>query len=546
MALQSPVGITSSYRPEGSLSARQPGPTYTTAGTIYDPSSSQPLQPPTRRGRSLKWNSGLPPDLTLLPKSLLSALPLHPHASTRAAAPSLQYSPLQQNYDRAVSPGIESLKPSVDGVAAQTPRTFTANMRMEAPSDQQKRSELSDDEDEESELRMKPLLNMPVKSLHNLASYPNPNQKIAQKVILRGVRSNLGSSSLSGPEGYGSRFASTRDEDNSRQRESAFHAGLKPPVVDLADKRSTQDLQFVNHGQMRASLHRSNTEGSLSEEQNSYTTLASGPGAPRPLTAGPPGQRQYRPSTFDTTFKALRAKEMSFGIPDGASSPRIEHDASSTDMSEKEMTPHDYMSALRSESTPFDPKDDFGTDGSSWVQGHEVTAWQREYPEPYFNGHNTSPGGWGGQRAFSPFPENEQFSAQPSVNMSTEGMLSIEDRSRARQEYVEAAWKSGQSFGVSLQIRTASKRNAPGVIGDKSILKGSQNGSHGEHISIDEANRMTVAEHSKPLLELVLASLDRNLSWSRFSTPDPSLVDDSPEGLKSFFGNSHKDNRDSQ
>jgi hypothetical protein len=414
-------------------------------------------------------------------------------------------------------------------------------MRIEATSDQQKRSEISDDEDEESELRMKPLLNMPVKSLHNLASYPNPNQKVAQKVILRGVRSNLGSSSLSGPEGYGSKFASTRDEDNSRLR-----AGLKPPVVDLSDKRSSQDLQFVNHGQMRASLHRSNTEGSLSEEQNSYTTLASGPGAPRPLTAGPPGQRQYRPSTFDTTFKALRAKEMSFGIPDGASSPRIEHDASSTGMSEKGLTPQDYMSALRSDSTPFDPKDDFGTDGSSWAQGHEISAWQRDFPEPYFNGQNTSPGGWGGQRAFSPFPENEQFSAQPNVNMSAESMLSIEDRSRARHEYVEAAWISGQSFGVSLQKRTSTKRNAPGVIGDKSSLKASQNGTHGDHISIDEANRMTVADHSKPLLELVLASLDRNLSWSRFSTPDPSLVDDSPEGLKSFFENSHKDNKDSR
>jgi hypothetical protein len=86
--------------------------TYTTAGTIYNPSSSQRLQPPARRGRLLKATSEFdnlkfvnPP----LPRHQPDALHrLYMSESLAQTQPppdqQISYEPLQQNYDRAVSP----------------------------------------------------------------------------------------------------------------------------------------------------------------------------------------------------------------------------------------------------------------------------------------------------------------------------------------------------------------------------------------------------------------------------------------------------------
>ncbi|KAK0390911.1 hypothetical protein NLU13_0414 [Sarocladium strictum] len=544
MALQSPINLSSSYRPESSVVSRPPGPTYTTAGTIYNPNSTQPLQPPTRRGRSLKWNSGLPPDLTLLPKSLLSALPIHPHGSTRPVLP-LRYSPLQQNYDRAISPSLDSAKPVLEGMTAQTPRLFAASMRSEALDDQKKQDESNgDDEDdeEEDELRMKALQNMPVKSLHNLASYPNPNQKIAQKVILRGVRSNLASTAILGLEARGPNSAGVQEDFMLKRREPCPHAAPtsqdSPNFPDSAEMgtQSKQDLQFVNHGQMRASLYRSNTEGSFQDEQVGYTTLASGPGVPRPLTAGPPGQRQYRPSTFDTTFKALRAKDMSFGMRDGASSPWLEQDALSSNMSDADRTSRDRMSVLLGDSTPFDPDEDFRTDGAQWHPSNESLAWQSVHSLPYLHRQMAGASGLDPNRASSPlsgeYSTSRQFSSQPAFNAPR----TAEERLADRLSTVTSAWHSGQHSIFANDPRGGARSSGPGVIGDKSFPRANTDCRREHSLSMQEANNMSAAEHSRPLLELVLDSLERNLSWSHFSTPEPSLIDESAEGNKSLFG----------
>lgn len=165
--------------------------TYTTAGTIYNPSSSQRLQPPARRGRLLKAtsefdsirfvNSPLPrhqPDP-------LQRLYMSENLAQTQPPPDLpiSYEPLQQNYDRAVSPvNAQDQAPGMSwSTGLQSPAALFdvkgKGIAVDANS--------SDDEDG---IITGALMSMPVKSLQNLASYPNPNQKKAQKALLRGIK----------------------------------------------------------------------------------------------------------------------------------------------------------------------------------------------------------------------------------------------------------------------------------------------------------------------------------------------------------------------
>lgn len=157
----------------------------------------------------------------------------------------LHYSPLQQNTDRAVSPHNVNFKfgmPSVSFVSTASAEgvgcdkyddTNTSNQSMEAEGD-----DLEND-------TMKHLKQMSTKTLTNLASYENPKQKCAQKIL---------SAARSAP------VSSGRTRVDQVSVGSCFQ-----------------------------------TDGAGGETTNTMTyrsILAKGPGAPQPLTAGPPGLRQ--------------------------------------------------------------------------------------------------------------------------------------------------------------------------------------------------------------------------------------------------------------
>ncbi|KAL7796472.1 hypothetical protein V8C37DRAFT_408330 [Trichoderma ceciliae] len=331
------------FSPNSAASASaSPHPTYTTAGTIYNPSSSQRLQPPTRRGRLLKSTSdttGFPIDHTKLGylRASLSDLPLSVKLDYAILQLQNQYGPLQQNYDRAVSPvNSPAHKPRM---AAQAPQPYLFHRRP-YPNEPGHRSPClplfdkanskpaavdissSDDEDDTS---TNALMNMTVKSLQNLASYPNPNQKSAQKALLRGTRPKTGSS-LGGPSGLSTPsifrsaspvggFAPSSDEISNALRHTLSAPGaLRQSYFEVrARLRSNSRLIASESGpsadyqSMVESRFSTPSINSDNTDPNSltYMSLATGSGAPKPLTAGPPGQRQYRPSTFESTFKAL-------------------------------------------------------------------------------------------------------------------------------------------------------------------------------------------------------------------------------------------------
>ncbi|KAM0439663.1 hypothetical protein ACHAPT_000755 [Fusarium lateritium] len=290
--------------------------TYTTAGTPYNPSTAQPLQAPARRGRSLKWSAGLhSAGLTLLPKSALASLPLKfvSHSSS-----SQKHSPMQTTYDRAISP-VHDADHACANMSAQVPRLVASatpsplNSLFSEVVDGLSDAEASDDGETEYELGMDPLLNMTVKSLQNLASYPNPNQKRAQKALSRGTKSAL--------DGY---RAAARSEEPTTPLNR--RTGLQEPIQVHVDSPSmlrhaqaeaigyyrSQDEGFWNPPDKSSAIQPDSVKpfdaavGGRTSDKFGSATLASGPGAPLPLSAGPPGQRQYRPSTFKSTFKALQ------------------------------------------------------------------------------------------------------------------------------------------------------------------------------------------------------------------------------------------------
>ncbi|KAL7963166.1 hypothetical protein V8C34DRAFT_267344 [Trichoderma compactum] len=327
-----------SYQTFSSASSQ---PTYTTAGTIYNPNSSQRIQPPARRGRLLKLNSeasGFPLDATKFgtPRTMLPDAPFRSDANVKApavAAAIQQYSPLQQNYDRAVSPVVsphQELRMSSQGLGRHNTSLLA---RADSPplslfdKGKGKAVAINNDSssDDEDDVVNSALMNMTVKSLQNLASYPNPNQKNAQKALLRGTRPKAGSSLGGGPSRLSTPFTYRNDGQGGTRISSSEEVsmGLRPILSEPGvlyqrthDSRwrsrkmaSEAGASGTYHGAFDSRLSTPSTN-SDNTDLNSLASmhLAIGPGAPKPLTAGPPGQRQYRPSTFESTFKALATR----------------------------------------------------------------------------------------------------------------------------------------------------------------------------------------------------------------------------------------------
>ncbi|KAI1092102.1 hypothetical protein F5B19DRAFT_232533 [Rostrohypoxylon terebratum] len=271
-------------------------PKYTTVGSVWHPQTT-PMQPPTRRGRTLR---------SVAPESLDHTF------SATANHTAHYYSPLQQNFDRAVSP----LPPDRQLFARiseleERPSLYSTTMSQQPTNQYLPSNELvlaaeqdedieDQEEDDGSEVGGKDpnfgyLNRMPTKSLTNLASYDNPMQKAAQRLLTRAKQFPLTitqqksditqeNRSLLPPPGFGAGFKYNRSDplgaDGLLQSDRVDESGL--PI---------RPLRQLNP----------NTSDSANHERDTYpAVLSKGPGAPLPLTAGPPGQRQF-PSTYNST-----------------------------------------------------------------------------------------------------------------------------------------------------------------------------------------------------------------------------------------------------
>ncbi|KAI1137471.1 hypothetical protein F5Y05DRAFT_387329 [Hypoxylon sp. FL0543] len=157
--------------------------------------------------------------------------------------------------------------------------------------------------DVDAEINIK-LKEMSTKTLTNLASYPNPMQKAAQQILTR-ARQAPPSMQQQAPDS----MQDTR--------------GLLPPYGsgprNIHSDPATMGSQLQSDRTDEYGLNRpfrpfnQHTSEFTMRERDSYpAVLSKGPGAPLPLTAGPPGQRQLQPSAFNP-MNTLQKESSTFG-----------------------------------------------------------------------------------------------------------------------------------------------------------------------------------------------------------------------------------------
>lgn len=481
-------------------------PTYTTAGTIYNPSSSQPLQPPTRRGRSLKWTSGgAYSDLSLLPRSLLASLQAKSNGRI-SPYPTAQYTPLQQNYDRAAHPISKS------GYVDDMTCRWSGTLASPGPESDETMSYVAsdrdhdeDDEEEEDDEGMDNIMmNMTVKSLHNLASYPNPNQKKAQKALLRPVKPRLNLQNTAGANDMQVQPWDPRPSPDSlydRSWVKPRHSNSDSVTSQLMAKAELQSI--MRRGQREGPTPPPNSEGS---EHHASWLAHLGLGAPRPLTAGPPGQRQYRASTFKSTFKALstEVKAASQAEEDDAYAvtARVLQHAGIDDARGKlegSLSRHESEAACYTHLFQ----------GSQTLQASSPNVSYGIVGSP--DNRNSTRDGSNGIAAV------DEARARPEwgIHAACGGVRSRRDPEHeaglaAYMEKMDRLWYYGCETLCGESVRDANNaREMLGVIGDG--RPGRSGANRHEELKIAEANEMDVAEHAKPLLDMAMANLERSL-----------------------------------
>ncbi|KUI73172.1 hypothetical protein VM1G_08888 [Cytospora mali] len=267
------------------LSQGQSTQLYTTAGTVYNPDAAIPLQPPTRKGRVSRWPPPSQADFALFNKSVPSGYS-HRRSPPTTASSFKHYSPLQQNSDRAVEPSTArtcmersiSDSSSVSFAASHPLGSMTSFDEINNQSSNMGLQYVNKEDDDLARLN-----NLGVKALTSLASYPNLHQQLAQRALDKARQTVKASETSRTMSPTPSRQGIQRQQEGSGALPSAMNLGR-----DYGDTYGRIPRFGRTVGATRS------------------TVLSSGPGAPRPLTAGPPGQRQYRAATLKGAFRALQ------------------------------------------------------------------------------------------------------------------------------------------------------------------------------------------------------------------------------------------------
>ncbi|KLO82001.1 Uncharacterized protein Y057_13185 [Fusarium fujikuroi] len=461
--LSSPISIASST-PTAPTSASKV--TYTTAGTPYNPSTSQPLQPPARRGRSLKWPAGLPTaGLSLLPKSVLATLPLK--AGSRPSTLQ-QYSP-QTPYDRASSP-LNDTDHRCINMSAQVPRIVPSatpspltSLFSEAEQDTLTDVDASEESDEECELGMDPLMNMTAE---------NPT---------------LGRS-------FDDAFWNSQPN--------------KSHSIPLDSSRSFN---------LAVGSNTTRAPGTMAPGAGAPRPLTAG--APRPLTAGPPGQRQYRPSTFESTFKALHTN-----IP----SQDVKQDEDEDVLIITRQTLRQAGISNSSLAQNISSFEATASQASQTAEGLEGLSANCKTTRPSAPTTAATRGSQYSARGASSWglgtaATSACWTSSPELSQSryTSGpRFRAPKELQAYNNKINHAWYYGADFlvatpsEIALQVQPPKAKGQFGAIGDG---RPSKKGEFHRRLEIEDANRMSVADHARPLFNMAHASVQQFIEgeWNK-------------------------------
>lgn len=505
----SPSRPCSSEPSAASSSAIKPR-TYTTAGTIYNPSSAQPLQAPTRRGRvPFRWpigdhDSG---SLGLLPRSALESLPLRAPSYPRPPQPQAQYSPLQQNYDRAISPNAPKLTHDTTGHLFASMRvvedpwedselTLPSIRDLVSSSDEDKPDEGDNVDDEIDEASLAPLKSMTVASLKNLASYPNPQQNLAKKVLSRPINSIAWCGRSAVPKSPPSTrpIGSPQLEENHIAKPHATTALLRaPPGLVYPQPSDVPNFNFK--------------DGAV-DTKSAVPTLTNGHGTPQPLTAGPPGQRQYRPSSLKPPFKASYARSDLENLPT-VQQGNIEGFAKQGQDTNVRGPLPSLLSRQAEEKTYASMTTEFN-EQQRYIASNSAAVtdgWRDEIEAAQirFLSHAAQP--------------NPRQRMDPLTARWTDKTLEVQHAD------IERHWYSGagcMDFSPEQAIHEAKFRrmqHSIGVIGDARSKTECKDKRQYHPVGVKEAASIPTPEHARPLLNTALASISRVQTDAQVQSP---------------------------
>ncbi|KAK0729683.1 hypothetical protein B0H67DRAFT_638275 [Lasiosphaeris hirsuta] len=482
---------------------------------------------------------GRPPEDKAANHSGLSATERTPDLQSRTIDPVPQYSPLKQNDDRAVSPMTEQEKAIFAGIRMPVPTIRSGNLPPPSGSavglgigDKRNTTFVGESDRVASEDTLASS-HITVKGLTNLASYPNPMQAAAQKTLARARAANL---------------AAFGRVDNTTNSLPSNNLGYVPP----------------HFGRDRVT-----------------GTASTAAGTPQPLTAGPPGQRQFRPSTFDAAIRALSLDPENSPLESSPSTSGFQLNSDSISTYSHPFTGEDSgpfggvrRLALDAQTAFFNPHASAsrGPPSPAFSNAHsrpftmapaantedkEKRAirdtlpadrirqyFPKEFPPDYSGRHNPVADNW-----YEKYPLSERRFSQTSSEAISE-----------RQRKINWAFYAGTEGLTKNTDRVARDhdnrclKNKIGVIGEgRERFKISSNDKRGDdgkpnlpHLSVEDAIRMDYRLHVEPLLNMAFATLlkykepaSADLTdltpRSNFTEVDPAWVDDSEEGNSSFF-----------
>ncbi len=453
----------------------------------------------------------------------MSALPLKdqpPPSPPTTASILRQYSPLQQNYDRAAGPIEELENTAFAEYGMAVPNIRSGNLP--SPTGFGGNDSVASEDTLTSRIT--------VKGLTSLASYPNPMQKAAQNTLARARAANL---------------------------------NLSRPGTPSSVPSTTPDL---------------------SEDRlfNPYRTAPAVSGPPQPLKAGPPGQRPFKPTTLEAVSRAVRCEDhvpptSSFyqcrspiGFPsnldanvramldddDGFTIPgrRIQLSLDERYHGPVSRNPNDLAGFGR-----------FSTPGLLDTVAEALEGTRRKV-------HDTLPPERVKHYFPHGFPPNYDGRHKPVSDDWHTGYPTPEYKFM-QESFSQRLTKINRTFYAGTEglvrdmeqiVRDHNYRcleNKVGVIGEeRERLRGSHIeglGADGKVqpplLTVEEADMMDEADIAKPLVNMAFATLlsykeeseSRNLgqnAWlSGFIEADEAWVDASDEGNMSYFGESHDD-----
>ena len=376
-------------------------------------------------------------------------------------------------------------------------------------------------DEEANDREMDQLRRITVKSLQNLASYPNPSRDNARKVLHRGA-------SPYRPANAADYETMPQVRTGSADPKWQPPPGLKPQTYlrARADRSRQAVLPYANSpGSIIQGSHRSiDVKPWKSNERSQGVSLASGVGVPAPLTAGPPGQRQFRPSTFESTLSALRplhkALHESGGHAEGGNPTMLQtgvdqessqvqfgfsHAAEDETASETEDLSESLRAALTLDADRDSTPDAFMEDVSP-VKPERNT----EYKSIRTIGDSDplEPLDYSSRNAL--LTEDWRGSTALSEGGSLGHRHRVGDRLKERQERIDHYWYDGTNvMGKTLEgaVQEAIQRQRRAVGTGLASLRPDVRKPENRPMSAEEATYTPTSLHAAPLLNMAFVSL---------------------------------------